>query len=102
MATGRKSTFLFWNLNGRNLSEAGRVPGTYFYSEGAAVARFWHMFDQVLRRSELLPGFTEEDVEIGVRAGCFLYLTATVALTGATTLTTCRCWFASSSEMVGA
>lgn len=61
---------MFFNPMWSHLGDrSGRVPGTYFYGEGVAVARFWHMYDQVLLRSELLPSFTDDDVRIAVQVG---------------------------------
>jgi hypothetical protein len=39
-------------------------PGTYYRSESGHVAYFWHMFDQVLIRPELLPAFDNETLKI--------------------------------------
>jgi len=39
-------------------------PGTYFYQRSEHVAYFWHMFDQVLLRPELLGRFRNEDLQI--------------------------------------
>ncbi|HEY5961172.1 MAG TPA: endonuclease/exonuclease/phosphatase family protein [Polyangiaceae bacterium] len=39
-------------------------PGTYYRSEGGHVAYFWHMFDQVLVRPDLLTAFDNETLKI--------------------------------------
>ncbi len=39
-------------------------PGTYYYSGTKQKAFFWHMFDQVLIRPELLDRFDNQDLEI--------------------------------------
>jgi len=39
-------------------------PGTYHYSRSSQVTYFWHMFDQVLFRPELLDGFEQQDLAI--------------------------------------
>ena len=39
-------------------------PGTYFYDNSAEVNFFWHMFDQVLVRPDLLSGFSFDGLEI--------------------------------------
>lgn len=44
-------------------------PGTYFYSGSAPVTHFWHTFDQVLIRPDLLPNFRDENVSVLVIAG---------------------------------
>jgi len=46
----------------------GRQPpdpeGTYFRRKAEHTTRFWHVFDQVLLRPDLLPHFAEPDVHI--------------------------------------
>lgn len=44
-------------------------PGTYFYSGSAPITHFWHTFDQVLIRPELLTNFRDENVSILTDAG---------------------------------
>lgn len=39
-------------------------PGTYYRSESGHVAYFWHMFDQVLIRPDLLPAFDNNTLKI--------------------------------------
>jgi len=61
---------MFFNPMWSHLGDReGRPPGTYYYSESKAVARYWHMLDQVLVRPDLLPAFTDEDVRIVTRIG---------------------------------
>lgn len=45
-----------------------RPAGTYYYEKAEHVNYFWHTFDQVLIRPELLDGFTEE-IQILTEAG---------------------------------
>src|SRR5579871_3670894 len=42
----------------------GRPSGTFYYTSAEQVAYFWHMFDQLLVRPDLLPVFYDEDVQI--------------------------------------
>ena len=50
-----------WNL----LGDAMHGPsGTYYYGSGGHRALFWHMFDQVLIRPELMTYFANEDLKI--------------------------------------
>lgn len=44
-------------------------PGTYFYHRSRMHELYWHMFDQVLIRPELLDSFRTEDVTILTRVG---------------------------------
>lgn len=44
-------------------------PGTFFYRSSHHVAYFWHSFDQVLVRPELLPVFSDESVSVLTKAG---------------------------------
>lgn len=39
-------------------------PGTYFYSEAGHAGYFWHMFDQVLLRPDLLESFEHTNLKI--------------------------------------
>jgi hypothetical protein len=48
---------------------AGQPPGSYYYDSGAYINHFWHTFDQVLVRPELLEDLVpERDVRILSRA----------------------------------
>jgi exonuclease III len=44
-------------------------PGTYYYARGEHVEYFWHMFDQVLIRPDLLDRFRNEDLRILTKSG---------------------------------
>lgn len=51
-----------WTLLG---DRADHPTGSYYYDSGSHVNYFWHIFDQVLLRPELLAGFTpERDIQI--------------------------------------
>ena len=55
----------FYNpLWGRFGDASDGPPGTYFYRSSEHVAYFWHMFDQVLIRPELLDRFSADALEI--------------------------------------
>lgn len=59
---GRTRRFFYnpmWNFLGDTPS---RPPGTYFYNDSSPVAHFWHTFDQVLIRPDLLSDFKDENV----------------------------------------
>jgi hypothetical protein len=43
-------------------------PGSYYYRSSEHVAHFWHLFDQMLLRPELLPFFRAEDLFVLDRA----------------------------------
>lgn len=43
--------------------------GTYFYGRGGTVHYFWHTFDQIILRPELLPYISPKEIEIVERAG---------------------------------
>lgn len=61
---GRTYNFFYnpmWSL----LGDGSTGPaGTYYYHKSAHNAYFWHMFDQVLIRPDLLDVFSNEDLEI--------------------------------------
>jgi len=50
-----------WNLMG---DEPPGPPGTYYYAAGIPRAFFWHMFDQVLVRPELLDSFDARNLQV--------------------------------------
>lgn len=61
---GREYTFFYnpmWGLLGDAASD---TPGTYFQSRAEHTAYFWHMFDQVLLRPDLLQAFSNADLKI--------------------------------------
>lgn len=66
---GRVRKFFYnpmWNFLG---DASNGPPGTYFYSGSAPVTHFWHTFDQVLIRPDLLPKFEDENVSVLTSAG---------------------------------
>jgi hypothetical protein len=62
-----------WGLYGD--SSAG-PPGTYFYEPSGHVGYFWHLFDQVLLRPDLLRFFRNESLCILTEDGQRSFLTA--------------------------
>ena len=43
----------------------GTPPGTHYYNKkGGYVLHFWHMFDQILLRPDLIPGFDNQSLQI--------------------------------------
>lgn len=73
---GRSRQFFYnpmWNFMG---DASVGPPGTYFYSGSAPVTHFWHTFDQVLIRPELLSNFRDENVSILTYAGVISLLDA--------------------------
>jgi hypothetical protein len=55
----------FYNPMWSMLGDATRgAPGTYYYPKSEHLAYFWHMFDQVLIRPDLLERFRNEDMQI--------------------------------------
>ena len=55
-----------WSLMG-DTSEG--PPGSYYYWQSEQVAYFWHMFDQVLLRPDVLPMFQNDKLKIIDRVG---------------------------------
>ena len=62
-----------WNVLGDGTTGP---PGTYFYNDSTVVAHFWHTFDQVLIRPDLLPNFKHENVSVLTSAGTHSLLNA--------------------------
>lgn len=60
-----------WSLLG---DESPGPPGTYFY-EGAVDSYYWHTFDQVLLRPDLLNNFRVANVQVLTSAGATKLLT---------------------------
>ena len=55
----------FYNPMWSLLGDASEYPpGSYYRRESGQVAYFWHMFDQVLIRPELLPNFENKHLKI--------------------------------------
>lgn len=50
-----------WNFYG---DVVAGYPGTYFYNSGGAINHYWHMFDQVLLRPDLIDDFQFEKLQI--------------------------------------
>jgi len=44
-------------------------PGTYYYDRAEAVNYYWHVYDQVLLRPDLLEGFSGESLRVLTTAG---------------------------------
>jgi hypothetical protein len=55
-----------WSLLG---DASDGPPGSYYYSQSEHVAYFWHMFDQVLLRPDVLPMFQNDTLKIIDRVG---------------------------------
>ncbi|MSR92269.1 hypothetical protein [Inconstantimicrobium porci] len=49
-----------WNL----LGDESWPPGTYYYSNSSQIAYFWHMFDQVIIRPQLINNFDFNELHI--------------------------------------
>jgi len=66
---GRQRRFLYnpmWNRLG-DATEG--PPGTYYYPRSSSLVVFWHTFDQVLLRPELLPEFDDTKLHIPISVG---------------------------------
>ena len=55
-----------WSLLG---DQSSGPPGSYFYDSGTDLNYYWHTFDQVLVRPQLLPGISQGDVQVLTEAG---------------------------------
>lgn len=61
---GRQYTFFYNPMWSHYQDEPGRPSGSYFSRRAEEVCQFWHVFDQVIVRPELLPFFTSDAVRI--------------------------------------
>jgi hypothetical protein len=60
----------FYNPMWSHLGDASEASaGTYYFDRGEHVSHFWHTFDQVLIRPELIVGFDPKDLRILTEAG---------------------------------
>lgn len=72
---GKEHIFLYnpmWSMFG---DASQGPPGTFYQSRSEHVAYFWHMFDQVLIRPDLLPVFDNADLQILTHDGATSFLT---------------------------
>jgi hypothetical protein len=60
----RERPYFYNPMWGRFGDASHGPPGTCHYDAGGYVSYFWNVFDQVLVRPGLLPGFRSEDVEV--------------------------------------
>ncbi len=73
---GRQYNF-FYNPMWRHFGDrTGRPPGTYYYHKAEHTTLFWHMFDQVLLRPELVDKLYDEELEILTSDGQVSFLSA--------------------------
>jgi exonuclease III len=61
---GKKRHFFYNPMWSRLGDNSPGPPGTYYYSNSGFVNYFWHTFDQVLLRPDLLDYFDDENLEI--------------------------------------
>ncbi|NUQ74892.1 MAG: endonuclease/exonuclease/phosphatase family protein [Polyangiaceae bacterium] len=60
----------FYNPMWRFFGDAqGTPPGTFFRDKGGPIAYFWHLYDQVLIRPDLVPRFVDRDLMILSQCG---------------------------------
>lgn len=61
---GRQYDFFYNPMWGHFGDRTVGPPGTYYYHRAEHTTLFWHMFDQVLLRPELVDHFCDEELEI--------------------------------------
>ena len=67
---GNRPFQMFYNPMWSLLGDHSRgPPGTYFYNSGRPLNYYWHTFDQILLRPELLTTFENSSVRVATRAG---------------------------------
>jgi endonuclease/exonuclease/phosphatase family metal-dependent hydrolase len=67
---GHDHTFFYnpmWGYFGSN--GRGKANGTYFYPKATPVCQYWHIFDQVLIRPDLLDSFADSSLVIHTEIG---------------------------------
>ena len=66
---GKRYSFFYNPMWGRMGDGEGSTPGTYYYNSGTETCLFWHMFDQVIVRPELLEDFNYNRLKIVTQVG---------------------------------
>lgn len=66
---GRQFPFFYNPMWGRFGDRTEGPPGTYYYVRPDYERLYWHIFDQVLLRPELIPFFRDEELKILDRVG---------------------------------
>ncbi|HAG81021.1 MAG TPA: hypothetical protein DCL61_07580 [Cyanobacteria bacterium UBA12227] len=61
---GKARKFFYNPMWGRMGDSSVGPPGTYYYSSGGYANYFWHTFDQVLLRPELLNYFSHDNLKV--------------------------------------
>jgi len=54
----------FYNPSWSLMGDIDNLPGTYFYNKGGYLNYYWHTFDQVILRPELISRFNESSFKI--------------------------------------
>ncbi len=66
---GKRYGFFYNPMWGRMGDGESNTPGTYYYNSGTETCLFWHMFDQVIVRPELLEDFNYNSLKIVTQVG---------------------------------
>lgn len=72
---GQPRRFFYNPMWSRLGDESIGPPGSYYYNNSSQVNYFWHTFDQVLIRPELLPHFRNENLRVLTQVGTRSLLT---------------------------
>ena len=64
IVSGEVRRFFYNPMWARFGDESHGPPGTYYFNSSNPINHFWHIFDQVLIRPELLPNFRNEELQI--------------------------------------
>jgi hypothetical protein len=59
----------FYNPMWKFLSNEAPPYGTYFYDSGGIVNYYWHIFDQVIMRPQLIEAFDDDSLSIVTQIG---------------------------------
>ncbi len=73
---GRQYDFFYNPMWGHFGDQTVGPPGTYYYHRAEHTTLFWHMFDQVLLRPELVDHFRDNELEILTSDGNISFLSA--------------------------
>lgn len=69
IVAGKQYNFFYNPMWGQFGDSSPGPPGTYYYQSSQHVSHFWHMFDQVLLRPDLIDCFDSDELRILDRIG---------------------------------
>lgn len=63
---------MFYNPMWNNFGDFNEPPGTYYYDKAGHIQSYWHIFDQVVIRPQLIDLFSNDSLKIVMKSRNFL------------------------------